>query len=949
MLIGKTVRGYVIRRWHVLAVSGLVALILLGLAGALLPGAGLRWGLVKVLRDLGMVEVSVSDADLSLFGGKVVVRQMVARPALGSALGIKDFALRFRWAPLLNKRIVVDRIALEGVDVVVSRNPETGGLVINGLPLAVAAAPPPKDGGEAEAPPSWGIDVASLELTNSRLLLEDGETRADITLNRLVVENLHSRSPRVPVTYRLEGSLNGSAIELSGGVTPFDVEPNVTLTARLAGFDLGTLGPLLAGSGIRGLGGKADLALSAEGSLKESGLVATASGRLDLADFRLAHPAELSATRLGLDLRHASWDGKRLDLSAAAEGGGLSVKTAEAKASLGGAKLDARSLVWDNGRLHLDAGLQAQTVAGSGPGGEGSAAGLTLDARPLVWDGRLGWQGALALTGAVITLADGTVRPDQASWAGKLDFDPAGPAGRAEGKLDLAGLRLVRPDLEAMLATAGAEGWVAFGDKSKATAKLGFTAQGLSGRDPRNGMELVRLERLEAVDLTLDDQGAVAATRLGLDGLAALRREGKSGYPWRIEAKSVRLGHPGRDAEGDFAVAEARIDGLTARVTRTKTGIVGFEPAKPQPAAAAPQESPDITLGRLVVAGGSRVLFEDHSLGESVRLDIWPLELSLSDLDSDHPDRDSPFEIKAEIGEAKIALKGVVRPFADDIGGRVEGRITAFELPPLSPYLAEALGVQIQTGHFDGSLDGTAAKGTLNGKLDIALSKLFIAPPDPNAPLARKAEMPIETVLDLLRGEDDRIHLSLPVRGNLANPDFDVSDAVAQAVAGALRSTVMTTLKIAFPVAGLLSLVIDANDRQRLGLAPLVFAPGSALLDDGHRKTLTGVGELMKGRPGLHLTLCGKADTGDWAPLAEARRAEDKPLLSKLEKFVGVQRKAEDFGAPDRDALADLAARRAAAAKEYLADEAGIDASRLYECRVEVETVAKGPRVELLL
>ena len=139
------------------------------------------------------------------------------------------------------------------------------------------------------------------------------------------------------------------------------------------------------------------------------------------------------------------------------------------------------------------------------------------------------------------------------------------------------------------------------------------------------------------------------------------------------------------------------------------------------------------------------------------------------------------------------------------------------------------------------------------------------------------------------------------------------------------------------------------DDQQHLSLAPLAFGPGDDALEAPHRKTLSEVADLMKGRPGLSLTLCGKATPSDWPVLAQRRRAEDKPLLSRLEHLVGLQKTAEEFGPPDRDALIQLAERRAGAAKAFLVDESGIDSGRLFECLAEVETATKGPRVDLLL
>jgi hypothetical protein len=188
------------------------------------------------------------------------------------------------------------------------------------------------------------------------------------------------------------------------------------------------------------------------------------------------------------------------------------------------------------------------------------------------------------------------------------------------------------------------------------------------------------------------------------------------------------------------------------------------------------------------------------------------------------------------------------------------------------------------------------------------------------------------------------------VRGDLANPDFDISDAVGQAVGGALKSTMFTTLKVAFPLAGLISLVIDDSESRRLALDPLSFAPGGDALGDLERQRLGVVAGLMADKPSLKLTLCGVAVEGiDAVALAERRRQEELGLFAKLQKLVG-------SGAPpepqprDRERLTRLAESRAQAAKAYLVEQGGVDAGRLFTCRPRVDADAQAlPRVDLLL
>ncbi|RAU23845.1 hypothetical protein CU669_01815 [Paramagnetospirillum kuznetsovii] len=951
-LIGMHLFGMEIRRRHILAAALLAGAVALSTAFSILPDMGLRWGLIKALRGLGMVEVSVSDTDLSLFDGSLVVRKMVARPALGASLGVKDVTLRFRWAPLLSKRVVIDRVVLAGVEIHVTRRADGKGFIIDGLPMAVAeSAPEAPDGSTPDGSTPWGFDVASLELTDSSLLLTDGAFTANIAVARMVMEDLDSRNPARPLSVRLQGSLNGAAVAMSGSALPFAAEPRFSLEARLDGLDLKTMDAAVAKVGLAGLAGRADLALSLTGTMGKPSMTLQGSSTLHLLDAAMSAPIHASAAKLDLDLRGVQWTGDRLDLAALAEASALSVKSPHGFGSATSLKFDLAKLGWDGHRLDLTAKLDAATLAGGNAEGSGSAAALMLDAATLSWDGTLDWQGRLSLGKARILAPGVEATPDAVNWNGRFTVD-SNAVGSAEGRLDLGSLAFKGFDHAYGHKRAVAEGRLDFGQPGKlpVAAKVKFSGDGLSLRNTVIGLDWLALDHVEANELALGFDGAASAGRVAAAGLTALRQDGKTSYPWRVEAKSIRMDRPSLDADGDVDVADIQLDGLTLRITRGKDGLLGMPPSLPQANHPSPAKSdpPDITLGRLTVSGDSRVVFRDLTLGETVRLEARPVEISLSDLDSEHPDRDSPFSLRATVGEATGEFSGVARPFADSRGGRLDGRIKALDLPPLSPYLAEALGVNLQTGQFSGSFTGTSSKGALDGRLEVELANLFIAPPDPNAPVAKKMEMPVDTVLDLLRDGDDRIRLTLPVRGDLTKPDLDISDAVAQAVAGALKSTLLTTLKLAFPVAALIEMAVDAQDQQgRLTLAPLAFAPGSTALSPDHRKTLEDVGQLLKGRPSLKLTLCGKADSADWPVLAERRRAEDKPLISRLERLVGVERKPGDM---DRDLMARLAEFRAQAAKQFLVEVAGIDAARVFSCRPEIEAATgKGPRVELLL
>lgn len=952
------------RSWRNLGLSrrgkwALAAAIMLGgltTGWIVLPDAGLRWGLIRTLHDFGMVDVSVADSTLSLFDGHLKIKDVLARAPLGSsALGIGDLALRFRWGPLFSKRVAIDHLALTGVTIDLRREKGSDVFVLNGLPLALSAEPPPAP----DAPPAivaktvWGIDLAELDLTDSNLVVASGSLKADIAIRRLLVTNLHSQNPDLPVAFTLEGSLNGAPVTLKGTVLPFAADPSFTLTLSANGLDLGLFQEALGEIGIGGAKGAAGLDLAVEGKLTAAGPVLTGSGRAEIKAPHLAAPVGLNGQNLALDLKQAVWDGKRLELSADLTGSGLTLSAPPATVSAAALRIGAEALRWEGRQWSWQGSLAAETLAVKGAGPDIAAAALELAAAPAQLDGdHLSWRGslgatALALTGSGPDIAAATVR-----WTGQTETRGFATA-HAEGQLELESGRLAESDYTVTLGKAHAEGTIETAPAKAAlpiAAQVKLTADKIAASATRGARDWMTASRIDAAGLTLTPAGGIGATRVGIEGLTALRRGGPAGYPWRVEARSLRLDRPGYDGIGAISAGAADIAGLTLRLTRTETGLLGFSFPASGPAGSPPSPPPAILLDHLAIRDGSKLIFEDRSLNEPVRLAARPLDLTVSRIDSAHPDRDSPFELSTSIGNATVAASGVLRPFAAQPGGRIDARIAALELPPLSPYLAEALGVHLSTGHFDGTVRGGASNGALDGQIDLTLSNLFIAAPDPNAPLVRRTGMPVETMLDLLRGDDDRIRLSIPVRGRLDSPDFDVSDAVAQAVAGAVSSTVMATLKVAFPFTALISLVTDLGGDSHLSLAPLGFAPGSALLSDDQRKTLDQVATLMQGRDSLRLTLCGKALISEGQALALQRRTEEHPLLSRLERLIGSEPSVTGVEPADRDALIALANRRAAAAKSYLNEQGGIAAERLFTCRGTIEEKDdKGPRVDLLL
>jgi hypothetical protein len=245
----------------------------------------------------------------------------------------------------------------------------------------------------------------------------------------------------------------------------------------------------------------------------------------------------------------------------------------------------------------------------------------------------------------------------------------------------------------------------------------------------------------------------------------------------------------------------------------------------------------------------------------------------------------------------------------------------------------------------DGKLDSTSA---------LTINKLDTAPTNPEllAPLNNRLEVPIDTALSLLRDSNDMIRLSVPVQGDITNPQFDFSNAVNQAIGGAIKSTMTTLLKVAFPIGGLILTVVDSAGNTQLMIEPVPFAAGESALLPAAATHLDNVAKLLGERPQVRLTICAQVTEPDRAALL-ARMQEEAARKAAEKKAAPTAPAAapapvEQITVPESDLLA-LARQRNEAVKDDLIARHKIDESRLFLCAAGsvAGTDSEQPRVDL--
>jgi hypothetical protein len=219
--------------------------------------------------------------------------------------------------------------------------------------------------------------------------------------------------------------------------------------------------------------------------------------------------------------------------------------------------------------------------------------------------------------------------------------------------------------------------------------------------------------------------------------------------------------------------------------------------------------------------------------------------------------------------------------------------------------------------------------------------------------------MPLDVALDLLRDSDGQIKLTIPVQGNVNDPQFGTGAILRTATQKAVQKAALSYAKFMLqPFGAIMFAGQMAGKATRPRFEPVAFAPAAAELGGESHQYLDKLAGMLSDRPGLQLTVCGVATASDREALIAARQAEAQAAADAQPDGKGAAQDGEVLqgeAAPSEPAvsteeLIELADARGQAVRGYLRAEHDIGEDRLYACRsvYEGETDAM-PRVEITL
>jgi len=540
-----------------------------------------------------------------------------------------------------------------------------------------------------------------------------------------------------------------------------------------------------------------------------------------------------------------------------------------------------------------------------------------------------------------------------ATWTGELTLTNV-DVSRLEGGNDLFNAQRIVVDGETRIDTAddGRRGTVSF----EGTTALRSTGSDLTWFAPWQGaVESADADATIHVVYSPDTELALSLTaRADADGINV---DGMTEDEMAIDVRALTV-------EGlDMSLPENVVHAERVAIDAVSYGMLinivpdpGTEAANGGGTTGEPQRVPirglllpvGIDIGTLDVTE-SEILVRDTAADPPMEVRASDITFNASTLRNDGATKAS-IMLDAQVqGSGRLEAGGELDIFREQPAGTVDVKLTTVPVLPFAPVARMYFGHEIDSGRLSVDVPLTIADdGSVGGTMEVSLDRFYLGD---GVKSRLKPDVPIKLGVDLLRNSEERIRVSIGLKGNLNEPGFSLGGVIWDTFTNVL-------LKVAtapFTILG----SIFAGDED-LDLSFIGFEPGSTAFSADAVNKLDAIAEALKDRPAMRVTATSlRFVEADRDALGERQlrrlilrrlgRSEDDPaslsdqaLDSGLEELYrlrvgeGVPASREERIAALLDTvtvsnaeLEDLATERLDRVTSVLIDDNGIAAERL--------------------
>ena len=418
----------------------------------------------------------------------------------------------------------------------------------------------------------------------------------------------------------------------------------------------------------------------------------------------------------------------------------------------------------------------------------------------------------------------------------------------------------------------------------------------------------------------------------GIDGLATRDTLMRSDL---LNWKSVRATGMKVDYAGNspvvLRVADIVVDGAYSRIVVSPQGRLNVQQLRyatveePEAAAPSPPRARDVRIDRIRFAD-SRLDFTDHYIRPNYSADVRELHGFVRGLSSDPKSR-AVVELDGRWDNSSpVVIAGTVNALAGDLFLDVGAKGQDIELTKLSAYSQRYAGYGIRDGRLSLDVKYHIEGGRMEGRNRIVIDQLAFGDKveSPDA-----TQLPVLFAMNLLKDENGRIDLEIPISGSLEDPKFDLAALIGNVVGSFFRKAITSPFS-------LITAALGSNGAKGAGssgaddLGFVEFEPGAADLAPPAREKLERLAKALQARPAVKLEIAAHADESKDAEALRAaalrERMEAAPKDLPPEVRAKLEQEPVEIG-PSQ--LAALAERRASEVKSFLLANGELAAERI--------------------
>lgn len=302
------------------------------------------------------------------------------------------------------------------------------------------------------------------------------------------------------------------------------------------------------------------------------------------------------------------------------------------------------------------------------------------------------------------------------------------------------------------------------------------------------------------------------------------------------------------------------------------------------PAAVPTTRSPDadpfpVRIQRLRLKN-AKVDFADLSLRPQFGAKVYELNGVVSGLSSSRQAR-SQIELDGRVDEFGLArVRGELNPFAPRDNTDINVVFKNVNIVSASPYTMKFAGYKVAQGKISLDLQYKIRQGKMEGANQIVLDQLTLGDKvdSPDA-----LNLPLSLAIALLKDNDGRIELGLPVTGDMSDPQFSYGAVVWKAIGNVLTKIVTAPFKALGGLLGLSGEKMEAIE----------FDAASSKLLPPEREKVKQLAEMLGKRAQLRLTI-----PSSYSNIADSAALKAQALRLEVARRVGRDLIADEAPGP---------------------------------------------------